>query len=92
MSDKPSPLTEKVLDEVMQVLATRQPSRTFARDEVLCAEDLRPLGLDSLGLVNLMMGIEDAFAIMVPQEAMKPNNFRSVRAVEALVASLRLAA
>jgi acyl carrier protein len=50
---------------------------------------LRDAGLTSLGLVNVMLAIEDAFDITFPQEAMTPANFRTMETIEALVASLR---
>jgi acyl carrier protein len=49
---------------------------------------LRDAGLSSLDMVNLMLAVEDAFDLVLPQEAMTPENFRSVDAIRALVASL----
>lgn len=58
------------------------------------AADLEPatllvdVGLTSMDMVNLMLAVEDAFDLVLPQEAMTPENFRSVDAIRALVASL----
>ncbi len=92
MSISPSPLTEAILGQVIAILSTRRPQNRFEAQDVLDAPDLRQLGLDSLGLVNLMMAVEDSFDLMIPQDAMKPQNFRSVAAIEALVTQLRIAA
>ncbi len=51
-------------------------------------EDLRSMGLTSMGMVKLMMAVEVAFNISVPDDDLHPDNFRSVRAIEALVARL----
>jgi acyl carrier protein len=41
-----------------------------------------------MGMVKLMMAVEVAFNISVPDDDLHPDNFRSVRAIEALVARL----
>lgn len=51
-------------------------------------DNLRDAGVTSLDMVNLMLAVEETFGLMLPQEAMTPENFRSVDAIEALVASL----
>jgi acyl carrier protein len=51
-------------------------------------DNLREAGLTSLELVNVMLAVEDAFELTLPQEAMTPENFRSIAAIEALVVSL----
>ena len=51
-------------------------------------QNLRDAGLASLDIVNLMLAVEDAFDIVVPQDRMTPEAFRSIAAIEALVASL----
>jgi acyl carrier protein len=48
-------------------------------------ENLRDAGLTSLDMVNLMLAIEAEFDIEIPQSAMTPDNFETVRAIEALV-------
>jgi acyl carrier protein len=50
--------------------------------------DLRTAGLTSLDLVNLMLAVEGEFDIFIPEEQMTPANFRTVAAIEALVATL----
>ena len=48
-------------------------------------ENLRDAGLTSLDMVNLMLAIEAEFDIEIPQSAMTPDNFDTIRAIEALV-------
>lgn len=48
-------------------------------------ENLRDAGLTSLDMVNLMLAIEAEFDIEIPQNAMTPDNFDTIRAIEALV-------
>jgi acyl carrier protein len=48
-------------------------------------ENLREAGLTSLDMVNLMLSIEAEFGIEIPQNAMTPENFETVRAIEQLV-------
>jgi acyl carrier protein len=48
-------------------------------------ENLRDAGLTSLDMVNLMLSIEAEFGIEIPQSAMTPDNFESVRTIESLV-------
>ena len=50
--------------------------------------DLRDAGLTSLDLVNLMLAVEVEFDIEIPQADMTPDNFRSIAAIEAMVAAL----
>ena len=55
-------------------------------------ENLRDAGLTSLDMVNLMLSIEAEFDIEIPQSAMTPDNFDTIRAIEALVSATARAA
>ena len=48
-------------------------------------EDLHDHGLTSLDMVNLMLSVEDEFDIEIPQRQLKPDNFRTIAAIERLV-------
>ena len=48
-------------------------------------ENLRQAGLTSLDMVNLMLAIEAEFDIEIPQSAMTPDNFDTIRAIDALL-------
>ncbi|MGD0640337.1 MAG: phosphopantetheine-binding protein [Roseiarcus sp.] len=51
--------------------------------------NLQDAGLTSMASVKLMLAIEAAFDIAIPDEDLTPENFRSIASVEALVARLR---
>jgi acyl carrier protein len=44
------------------------------------------IGLTSMDMVNLMLGIEAEFDFMIPQDQITPENFQSVETLERLVA------
>jgi acyl carrier protein len=44
------------------------------------------IGLTSMDMVNLMLGIEAEFDFMIPQDLITPENFQSVETLERLVA------
>jgi acyl carrier protein len=48
-------------------------------------QQLSDLGISSLKMVNLMLAIETAFDIMIPQAEITPANFHSVATIRALV-------
>jgi len=50
------------------------------------------IGLTSMDMVNLMLGIEAEFDFMIPQELITPENFHSVETLERLVAGQLAAA
>jgi acyl carrier protein len=43
------------------------------------------IGLTSMDMVNLMLGLEAEFDFMIPQEQITPENFQSVQTLERLV-------
>jgi acyl carrier protein len=50
------------------------------------------IGLTSMDMVNLMLGIEAEFDFMIPQDLITPENFQSVGTLERLVAGQLAAA
>jgi acyl carrier protein len=50
------------------------------------------VGLTSMDMVNLMLGIEAEFDFMIPQDLITPENFQSVETLERLVAGQLAAA
>jgi len=78
-----SPRGMRISSVVQSVLARRQ-----VKAAVGLSQDLREAGLTSLDLVNLMLAVEAEFDIEIPQADMTPDNFRSIEAIEALVAVL----
>ena len=61
--------------------------RYLDADTALSSEaDLRALGLDSMEAVNLMLDIEDEFAVVLPDSALTAATFGSAEALWAAVA------
>jgi acyl carrier protein len=44
------------------------------------------VGLTSMDMVNLMLGVEAEFDFTIPQAEITPENFQSVKSLEAMVA------
>jgi acyl carrier protein len=72
---------------VESLLAKRSGATAITPDQSLTGA-----GLTSLDMVNLMLSIEDEFAIEIPQRRMTPDNFRTIAAIENLVSGLAMAA
>ncbi len=60
--------------------------------DVAADAKLVDIGLTSMDMVNLMLGIEAEFDFMIPQDLITPENFQSVGTLERLVASQLAAA
>lgn len=48
-------------------------------------ETLEVIGVDSIGMIDLVYGLEDRFAITIEDEEVLPENFGSIAALTALV-------
>src|ERR1700686_2821407 len=51
--------------------------------------DLRDIGLTSLDMVDLVLSVECAFDLQIPEAQITPANFRTIAAIDALVLALR---
>jgi acyl carrier protein len=78
-----SDIVERVSTLVRALLAKRSIERSVGRDE-----DLAEAGLSSLDLVNLMLAVEAEFDLSIPEQDMRPANFRTIARIEMLVGSL----
>lgn len=56
--------------------------------ELPADRQLSDLGLSSIKMVNLMLGVEAAFDITIPQADITPENFHSLLSIEAMVSRL----
>lgn len=45
-------------------------------------DDLLEAGLDSMGIMRLIMFIEDNFGVTLPEEEVEPDNLRTLNALE----------
>ena len=82
MLDRTSSSAEKISGIVAEILSKRVVTRPVGLDD-----DLREL-MTSMDMVNLMLTIEAAFDLKLPDRAMTPANFRSIAAIDALVTTL----
>ena len=53
--------------------------------------DLQEAGLTSMATVKLMLAIEAAYDVAIPDAELTPENFRSIAAIEALLERLKAA-
>ncbi len=75
---------EQITEVARRILADRGIVRSFDAQD-----DLREVGLTSLDMVNLVLAVESALAVSIPEAEITPANFRSVASIEALVDGLR---
>ena len=76
--------TDRVVGIIREILERRSVNRPVLPDD-----DLREAGLNSLDMVNLMLAVEAELDLEIPDADMTLRNFRSISAIETLVASLR---
>lgn len=67
---------DTTLNEVLVAIMEASPTTTFLWDD-----DLFERGLDSLSLVALTVALEDSFRILLPDESLRPEVFRSPRSI-----------
>jgi acyl carrier protein len=75
---------DNVADVVRRILEERS-----IHAEVAPESDLRDVGLTSLDMVALVLSVEAAFDLTIPEAQITPANFRSISSINALVGSLR---
>ena len=73
----------RVTGVVTIILAKHDQSRPVALDE-----ELARLGFTSIDLVELMLAVEGEFDLLIPPSDITTENFRSIAAVDRLVARL----
>ncbi|MFL6808386.1 MAG: phosphopantetheine-binding protein [Bradyrhizobium canariense] len=81
-------LRNRIIKLVKGILAQNSLSA-----EVTLQAKLVDVGLTSMDMVNLMLGVEAEFDFTIPQSEITPENFQSVETLERMVATqLRSAA
>jgi acyl carrier protein len=76
--------TNRVAEIVRQAMSEGSASESLARDS-----NLYDAGLTSMAMVKLMLAVEVAFDISIPDEDLHPDNFRTTGAIESLVVRLQ---
>jgi acyl carrier protein len=75
---------DKILKIVQGFLAQRFIGRTLLYDD-----NLRDAGITSLDMVNIVLQVESACDVTIPDREITPANFRSVAAIDKLIVGLR---
>jgi acyl carrier protein len=73
-----------ILKIVADFLARQSVTRTIRPDD-----NLRDAGLTSMDMVNIVLKVESACGVTIPDREITPANFRSVAAIDSLITSLR---
>jgi acyl carrier protein len=82
MSDRTA--LDSKLDSLAREFAPARPGDPkMARDA-----DLHEAGMTSMATVKLMLAIEAAYDVAIPDAELTPENFRSIASIEALLARL----
>jgi acyl carrier protein len=79
-------LADRLAGMVREILARRAAAPPVR--PILLDDDLREVGLTSLDMVNLMLAVEAEFDLKIPDAEMTLRNFRSIAAIDALLAPL----
>jgi acyl carrier protein len=83
IADGGRPVRATIRDLVGGLLAARSIAPVFDDDDTLAQ-----VGLTSMDMVTLLLGVENAFDLEVPQHEITPEVFRSVATIEAMVERL----
>lgn len=76
-----------VLTTVMSVLQGIRPLQSNGQ-AYNHASNLTDAGFTSVEMVKVMLGVETAFDLMIPQDMITPENFTSGTAIAAMIAEL----
>lgn len=77
------PARERIAVAVAGLLSPRLKNRQLAPDD-----ELRKSGLSSLDLVKLVLKLEQDFQLVIPEQAITPQNFATIATIDTLIASL----
>lgn len=75
--------------EKFEALLRRHLSEIDESQPVGADDSLANLGLDSLATVGLLMELEEEFDIIVPDQMLTPESFRTLRSLWEMVSGLR---
>lgn len=79
--------TDQIRDTVTNLIASILAANEI-HDPFTADDPLPDVGLTSVDMVNLMLGIEAEFDITIPQDDITPEHFRSVATITSLVAKI----
>jgi len=76
--------TARVVDLVERILASTTHTRPIS-----LTMRLADLGVTSIQMVSLMLAVESAFQLTIPQSDITPENFQSIASIAALIDRLQ---
>lgn len=76
-----NPKIKYMRDKILKILTEIRPEFDFTQDVDFIEEGM----LDSFDVVSLVDSIEDSFGISIPGDAVLPENFCSLKAIEATI-------
>jgi acyl carrier protein len=82
----PQEVRAKLLELIADILKRNGVTRPVDAQADLVSE-----GVTSVDMVHLMLAIEGAFDMTIPQSGLTPENFRSVNTIEAMLTKLMTA-
>jgi acyl carrier protein len=77
-----SDIRDRVVSLVKEILAQNEIT-----SDIVPGARLVDVGLTSMDMVNLMLGVEAEFDFTIPQDQITPENFQSVETLERMVES-----
>jgi acyl carrier protein len=80
--------SDKLLGLVESILAKNAANGSAHSRSIPLDGDLVEIGMTSVDMVSLMLAVEAEFEVMIPTADITPQNFRSIAAIDALVARL----
>jgi acyl carrier protein len=79
-ADSKAEVQKRILAVVEAILKEHSVAGSISPDARLA-----DVGLTSMDMVNLMLGVEAAFDLTIPQSDITPENFQSIESIERLV-------
>lgn len=76
-------LRERLRGLVIEILGTRSSTERFSDDDTLAE-----IGIASIDMVALLLSVESAFNIEVPQHEITVDVFRSISTIDAMIGRL----
>jgi acyl carrier protein len=76
------------MDETIKAILAEHGRLSCDATQLHDGDDLYRVGLTSHGTVNVMLALEDAFDIEVPDHMLRKSTFQSVASIRAAVAEL----
>jgi acyl carrier protein len=78
------------MDDTIREILAEHARLSVDASELKDDTDLYQVGLNSHGTVNVMLALEDAFDVEVPDDLMRKSTFQSIAAMRAVVESLTI--